>query len=334
MSGRNLLDGLLAAAKARISNRAQPKWVAPMLATLTDEVCSRQGWLFEPKWDGERCLAFRRGRELNLFSRNRIRLNAKYPEVIEAIHQQETTSFIADGEIVTFDGAISSFAKLQARMQVQHPSPDLIRKVPVWFYVFDLLYLDRYDIRQVPLGNRKEVLRNAFDFQGCLRFTEHRKTEGEDYYRRACQKGWEGIIAKNADSAYVPRRTRDWLKFKCKKEQEFAIGGYTDPRGSRRGFGALLLGYYRGKKLAYAGKVGTGFNQNLLRRLGEKLARLERPVSPFVEDGLPRRGVHWLKPKLVAQIGFTEWTSGGKLRHPRFLGLRDDKGPEDVLREG
>ena len=237
MFGRNLLDGLPADVKARLRNRAQPRWVAPMLATLTDEVFSRQGWLFEPKWDGERCLAFRRGRDLNLFSRNRIRLNTRYPEVVEAICRQQTTSFIADGEIVTFDGAITSFAKLQARMQVQHPSADLIRKVPVWFYVFDLLYLDRYDIRQVPLRYRKEVLRNAFDFRGCLRFTQHVKTEGEAYYRRACQKGWEGVIAKNGDSAYVSRRTRDWLKFKCKQEQEFVIGGYTDPRGSRSGFG-------------------------------------------------------------------------------------------------
>jgi DNA ligase D-like protein (predicted ligase) len=271
---------------------------------------------------------------LDLFSRNRIWLNAKYPEVVQAIHQQEATSFIADGEIVAFDGVITSFAKLQARMQVEHPSADLIRKVPVWFYLFDLLYLDRYDIRQVPLRCRKQALRNAFDFHGSLRFTEHRKTEGEDYYRQACQKGWEGIIAKNGDSVYVSRRTRDWLKFKCKQEQEFVIGGYTDPRGSRSGFGALLLGYYREGKLVYAGKVGTGFDHDLLRRLGEKLARLETPVSPFAEDGLPRRGVHWVKPKLVAQIGFTEWTAGGKLRHPRFLGLRDDKRPDDVVREG
>jgi len=219
-------------------------------------------------------------------------------------------------------------------MQVEHPPADLIRKVPVWFYFFDLLYLDRYDMREVPLRYRKEVLRNAFDFQGSLQFTEHRKTEGEDYYRRACQKRWEGIIAKNGDSMYVSRRTRDWLKFKCRQEQEFVIGGYTDPRGSRSGFGALLLGYYRGGKLVYAGKVGTGFDQDLLRRLGEKLARLETPVSSFAEDGLPRRGVHWVKPKLIAQIGFTEWTAGGKLRHPRFLGLRDDKRPEDAVREG
>ena len=155
MSGRNLLDGLPADVNARIRNRAQPSWIAPMLATFTDEVFSRQGWLFEPKRDGERCLAFRRGRDLNLFSRNRIRLNEKYPEVVEAFVSKN----IADGEILTFDGEITSFAKLQGRMQVAHPSADLIRKVPVWFYVFDLLYLDRYDIRQVPLRYRKQVRR-------------------------------------------------------------------------------------------------------------------------------------------------------------------------------
>src|SRR6202030_3717443 len=142
---------------------------------------------------------------------------------------------------------------------------------------------------------------------------------GEAYYRRACQKGWEGVIAKNGDSVYVSRRTRDWLKFKCTQEQEFVIGGYTDPRGGRSGFGALLLGYYRGGKLIYAGKVGTGFDHDTLRRLGRRFAELETATSPFDHDGLPRRGAHWLKPKLVAQIGFTEWTQGGKLRHPRFL---------------
>src|SRR6202790_3411895 len=225
MSVRNALDGLPAEAKARLRTRAPPKWVAPMLATLTDEVFSRQGWLFEPKWDGERCLAFRRGRDLDLFSRNRIRLNAKYPEVVEAIYQQQATSFIADGEIVTFDGDITSFAKLQARMQVAHPPADLIRKVPVWFYLFDLLYLDRYDIRQVPLRYRKQVLRNAFDFQGSLRFTEHLETEGEDYYRRACQKGWEGIIAKTGTA--------------CTCQGEHAIGSNSSARKSRSSSSAV-----------------------------------------------------------------------------------------------
>jgi bifunctional non-homologous end joining protein LigD len=333
MADRNPLKRLPAEAKAWLRKKSQPNWVAPMLATLTNERFSRERWLFEPKWDGERCLAFRRGCELSLFSRNRILLNEKYPEIMKVFHQQDTDFFIADGEIVTFKDGITSFARLQERMQVKHPSADLLRRVPVWLYLFDLLYLGHYDTRGVPLRYRKDVLRNTFDFKGSLRFTEHRETEGEDYYRKACRSGWEGVIAKNGDSVYVSRRTRDWLKFKCSTEQEFVVGGYTEPRGNRIGFGALLLGYYRGRKLVYAGKVGTGFDRDALRRLGKKLAELEAPSSPFESDGLPRGGVHWVKPRLVAQIAFTEWTREGKLRHPRFLGLREDKRPGDVVRE-
>ncbi len=334
MTSRNPLHGLPAEVKARLRERAQPRWVSPMLATLTDERFSREGWLFEPKWDGERCLAFRSGGELNLFTRNRIRLNEKYPELTAAFHRQRTDPFIADGEIVTFKDGITSFTKLQERMQVEHPSADLLRRVPVSLYLFDLLYLDRYDTRQVPLRFRKQVLRNAFDFQDSLRLTEHCETQGEAYFRKACRKGWEGVIAKNGDSVYVSRRTRDWLKFKCSQEQEFVVGGYTQPRGSRVGFGALLLGYYHGRKLVYAGKVGTGFDDDTLRRLRRTLGELATPTCPFDGDGLPRRGVHWVKPRLVAQVAFTEWTQGGKLRHPRFLGLREDKKPEEVVREG
>src|SRR3981081_1214077 len=200
MTSRNPLHGLPAEVKARPPDRAHTRWVAPMLATLTDERFSREGWLFEPKWDGERCLAFRSGGELNLFTRNRIRLNEKYPELTAAFHRQRTDSFIADGEIVTFKDGITSFTKLQERMQVEHPSADLLRRVPVSLYLFDLLYLDRYDTRQVPLRYRKELLRNNFDFDGLLRFTDHRETEGEAYYRNACRKGLEGVIAKNGDS--------------------------------------------------------------------------------------------------------------------------------------
>ncbi|HEU4343226.1 MAG TPA: non-homologous end-joining DNA ligase [Candidatus Binatia bacterium] len=334
MRDRKPLDGLPASAKARLRKIPQPEWVAPMLATLTDEHFSREGWLFEPKWDGERCLAFRRGRELRLFSRNRKRLNEKYPEITAAFDREKTASFIADGEIVTFQDGITSFAKLQQRMKVERPSADLLRRVPVYFYLFDLLYLDRYDIRQLPLRYRKEALREAFNFEGVLRFTDHCAREGEAYYQRACSKGWEGIIAKNGDSAYVSRRTRDWLKFKCRQEQELVIVGYTDPRGKRIGFGALLVGFYRSGKLVYAGKVGTGFDTETLRRLARKLAQLETPTCAFAGNGRPRRGVHCVKPKLVAQIGFTEWTREGKLRHPRFLGLREDKRPEEVVREG
>ena len=334
MVDRNPLELLPSKAKARLVKRTQPKWVAPMLATLTDERFSREGWLFEPKWDGERCLVFRRERDLSLFSRNRIRLDEKYPEIVAALRRQRIDSFIADGEIVALKDGITSFAKLQERMKVARPSEDLLRSVPVRLYLFDLLYLDHYDIRQVPLQYRKEILGGAFEFRDSLRFTEHQERDGEAYFRGACRSGWEGVVAKNGDSAYISRRTRDWLKFKCRHEQEFVIGGYTDPRGSRIGFGALLLGFYRGRTLIYAGKVGTGFNDDLLQHLGKKLAQLQIPNPPFADDTLPRRGVHWVKPRLVAQIGFTEWTVDGKLRHPRFLGLRDDKRPEEIVREG
>ena len=334
MVDRNPLELLPSRAKARLVRRTQPKWVAPMLATLTDERFSREGWLFEPKWDGVRCLVFRRERDLSLFSRNRTRLDEKYPEIVAALRRQRIDSFIADGEIVTFKDGFTSFAKLQERMKVARPSEDLLRSVPVRLYLFDLLYLDHYDIRQVPLQYRKEILGSTFEFRDSLQFTEHRERDGEAYFRRACRSGWEGVVAKNGDSAYISRRTRDWLKFKCRHEQEFVIGGYTDPRGSRVGFGALLLGFYRGRTLIYAGKVGTGFNDDLLQHLGKKLAQLQIPNPPFADDTLPRRGVHWVKPRLVAQIGFTEWTVDGKLRHPRFLGLRDDKRPEEIVREG
>jgi DNA ligase D-like protein (predicted ligase) len=333
MSWRNPLDALPATAKRRLLKRAQPTWVSPMLATISEERFTREGWLFERKLDGERCLAFCRGRDLRLLSRNRKRLNEKYPEIAEAFRQQEIDTFIADGEIVAFKGRITSFARLQQRMQLERPSAELLRTTPVWLYLFDLLYLDRYDTRRVPLRYRKELLHNCFDFQHSLRFVEHRDREGEACYREACRRGWEGVIAKNGDSAYVSKRTRDWLKFKCSREQEFVIGGYTDPRGGRIGFGALLVGYYLRGRLQYSGRVGTGFDHALLLRLRRQLVRLETATCPFASDGLPRRGVHWVKPNLVAQIGFTEWTPEGKLRHPRFLGLRDDKRPEDVVRE-
>ena len=334
MADPNPLDKLPARAKARLRKIAQPAWVPPMLATLTDKRFSREGWLFEPKWDGERCLAFRNGGDLQLFSRNQKRLNEKYPEITAAFHRQDTSSFFADGEIVAFKNGVTSFAKLQQRMQVEHPPANLLRMVAVSLYLFDLLYLDDHDTRQVPLRYRKQILRDTFDFRDSLRFTEHRETEGEVYYQQACRRRWEGLIAKNGDSEYVSKRTRDWLKFKCTREQEFVIGGYTDPQGERSGFGALLVGFYRREKLVYAGKVGTGYDSATLQRLARQLAQLETATCPFVGDGLPRRGVHWVKPKLVAQIGFTEWTPAEKLRHPRFLGLRQDKRPEEVVREG
>ena len=333
MANRNLFHELPPNVKAQLRRSAQPKWVAPMLATLVDEPFSRTGWLFEPKFDGERCLALRSAGNIQLLSRNQKQLNDKYPELVRAFRNQGTKRFAVDGEIVTFDGNATSFAKLQQRMQVRHPSDELRRKVPVWIYVFDLLHLDGYDTRRLPLRNRKQLLRKALDFTDPVRFTEHRETEGERYYREACRKGWEGIVAKKVDSLYVSKRSRDWLKVKCTRDQEFVVGGFTDPKGHRVGFGALLVGYYRAGKLVYAGKVGTGFDDETLQNLGNQLAQLETGTCPFMVGNPPRVGVHWVRPKLVAQIAFTEWTTEGKLRHPRFLGLRFDKRPQEVVRE-
>jgi bifunctional non-homologous end joining protein LigD len=291
MTHRTPFDDLPANAKARLRKGPQPEWVPPMLATLTEERFSRDRWLFEIKFDGERCLVFRRDGDVSLFSRNQKQLNEKYPELVSAFEEQKVGSFIADGEIVSFDGGIASFAKLQQRMRVQHPTKELMRKVPVCFYAFDLLYFYPYDVRQVPLRYRKDLLRKALEFEDLLRFTEHREKEGEAYYRSACDQGWEGVIAKNGQSVYVSGRSRDWLKFKCTNEQEFVIGGYTDPQGGRVGFGALLVGYYDHGKLRYAGKVGTGYDNATLRRLGKQLAAMETSASPFAVDSLPRRGV-------------------------------------------
>lgn len=304
-----------------------------MLATLTRDYFSDPDWVFERKLDGERCLAFREGKELRLLSRNRKELNDTYPEMVEALRKQKAGDFIVDGEIVTFEGAVTSFSRLQQRMQLRDPEEALQSGVPVFYYIFDLLYLDGHDTTQVPLRHRKALLKRALRFKDPLRYTAHRNAEGEAYHREACRKGWEGVIAKRADSPYSHSRSCHWLKFKCVNEQEFVVGGYTDPKGSRIGFGALLIGCYEGEDLVYAGQVGTGYDDDTLRRLKKRLSSIERQSSPFAGHGVPTRGVHWVEPKLVAQVGFTEWTEDGKLRHPRFLGLRRDKKPQEVVRE-
>jgi len=327
------LSKLDAAARGKLKKRAQPPWLSPMLATLTHEYFSDPKWIFERKLDGERCLAFRRGDDLRLMSRNQKTMNDQYPELVAALRKQPAHDFIVDGEIVAFEGALTSFERLQNRMHVSNPSPSLVRDTPVYYYLFDLLYLNGYDTTHLPLRDRKRLLKAAFSFKHPLRFTIHRNRAGLDFYHQACKDGWEGLIAKRADSRYLGKRSTDWLKFKCVNEQEFVIGGYTDPQGSRVGFGALLIGCYEGGELRYAGKVGTGYDDETLERLSETLSRIETKKRPFVDGDFPRKGVHWVKPELVCQVGFTEWTPDGKLRHPRFLGLRDDKDPRDVVRE-
>jgi DNA ligase D-like protein (predicted ligase) len=267
-------------------------------------------------------------------TRNQLQVTGTYPELADALGAQRADDFIVDGEIVAFEGDQTRFGRLQQRLGVRDPGPDLLAAVPVYFYLFDVLWADGRDVRPLPLRERKQLLRDLLSFDDPLRFTEHRDTEGEAYYREACSKGWEGVIAKRADAPYKGTRTKDWLKFKCESGQEFVIGGYTDPQGSRTRFGALLIGYYDPDgKFVYAGKVGTGFNRRTLDSLYAAMAPLERDSPPFDRGNLPRSKVHWVEPRLVCEVGFSEWTTDGQLRHPRYQGLRDDKDPTDVVRE-
>jgi bifunctional non-homologous end joining protein LigD len=303
---------------------------APDRAELMKAVLERQSfsdpaWLFERKLDGIRCLAVREHDEVRMLSRNDLDLGGRYPEVRDAVAAQTHRRFAVDGEVVAFDGQQTSFARLAQRAHTP---------VPVFFYIFDLLWVDGHDVRALSLRTRKRLLRAALAFHDPLRWTAHRNRDGEAMFSEACRKGWEGVIAKRADSPYRATRSRDWLKVKCEAGQELVIGGFTAPKGSRTDFGALLLGYFRDGELQYAGKVGTGFDQELLGSLGRRLGELRRETAPFADPSAIReRGVTWVAPELVAQIGFTEWTSAGRLRHPRFLGLREDKSATEVVRE-
>jgi bifunctional non-homologous end joining protein LigD len=294
-----------------------------MKAVLTDERFSDPGWIYERKLDGIRCLATKGDKRVDLRSRNDLSLNGRFPEIAAALERDSATNLVLDGEIVAFDGPQTSFSRLQQRGE--HPTP-------VFFYVFDILRDAGEDVTGEPLRERKARLRKALSFEDPIRFTTHRNGDGEAFYREACRKGWEGLIAKRADAPYTHGRSRDWLKFKCSAEQELVIGGYTAPRGSRTDLGALLLGYYDDGELRYAGKVGTGFTRETLRELAAQLAPLKRDRSPFADE-VRERTATWVEPELVAQVGFSEWTRDHRLRHPRFLGLRDDKAAREVVRE-
>ncbi len=318
--------------RKKIKKETFPKWMNPMLAKLTHNYFSDKDWLFERKLDGERCLIYKNRDKIRVMSRNKKKLNHVYPEIVETVKKQKAENFIVDGEVVAFEGNATSFSKLQNRMHLSSEKEARKSNVPVFFYIFDILYFDKYDLTKLELRNRKSILKNSIIFNDPLRYLVHRNKEGEKYFRQACKKKWEGVIAKKADSEYKHGRGSHWLKFKCSNQQEFIIIGYTDPQGERIGFGALLIGYYKKEKLKYAGKVGTGYNDKMLKKLSKMLSSIERKKSPLKEK-VNQKQVHWVKPKLVGEIGFTEWTSDGKLRHPRFLGLRRDKNPEDVARE-
>jgi len=325
-------ERLAADERERLREEPLPDWLDPMLATLTHDHFSDPDWLFERKLDGERVLAYRSDGGVRLLSRNAKALDDTYPEIHEAVANASDDPCVLDGEVVAFDGALTSFSKLQSRLQLSDPDQARASDVAVYYYVFDLLHLDGRSTRRLPLRARKSVLRAAVAFDDPLRWVSHRNEEGEAWLEEACAKGWEGLIAKRGAATYHHRRSREWLKFKCVNRQEFVVGGFTEPKGERDRFGALLIGYHEAGKLRYAGKVGTGFDQQTLEHLGELLEQRERRTSPF-DDGPREREVHFVTPDLVAEVGFTEWTDDGRLRHPRYLGLREDKAPQEVVRE-
>ena len=297
-----------------------------MKAVLTDAPFDDPNWIFERKLDGIRCMAHRGGGgPVRLVSRTDKDMTGQFPEVAEALAAQPVDGYVVDGELVAFRDGITSFSRLQRRAR---------ERVSVFLYVFDLLRLEGRDVRDLPLRERKALLRDSFQFGGHVRYSRHRNENGKELFREACKQGLEGLVAKRADSPYRSgARSRDWLKLKCHFEQELVIGGFTAPHGSRTDFGALLVGYYEDSRLRYAGKVGTGFDHATLEELGGRLRALERDDPPFADVHPIPRGTHWVEPELVGQIGFSEWTRDDRLRHPRYLGLRDDKPAGEVVRE-
>jgi bifunctional non-homologous end joining protein LigD len=281
-----------------------PEWLEPMAATLTQERFGTGGdWLFERKFDGIRLLAYKRGDEVRLYSRNR--LPQHLPEVARALARLPADEAILDGE-VAWDGQSG-------------------------YHVFDILWMDGRALTMMPLEDRRALLA-SLPFEAPLRRVE--LLDDADPWDRARREGWEGVIAKRRGSPYEHRRSKHWLKMKCELSQEFVVGGFTDPQGARVGLGALLVGYHDGADLVFAGKLGTGFDTALLLDLRARLDALHLDESPFTRAvGLPRLRAHWVTPQIVVQASFLEWTPNGKLRHPRLIGVRFDKDPREVVRE-
>jgi bifunctional non-homologous end joining protein LigD len=283
-----------------------PDWLEPMAATLTQDRFSGQDWLFERKFDGIRLLAYKNGAGVRLFSRNR--LPQHLPALASAIARLPVDEVILDGE-VTWDGRSG-------------------------YHVFDILWLNGRDVTSLPLEDRRALLQEL-PLDAPMRRVE--LVEDEKPWERASREGWEGVIAKRRGSPYEHRRSKHWLKMKCEASQELVVGGFTDPQGARVGLGALLVGYYESSDFVYAGKIGTGFDTTLLLDLRRRLDAIELPKSPFTKaTGLPRLRAHWVRPEIVVQVAFIEWTVHGKLRHPRLLGVHsehDIKPARDVTRE-
>ncbi|HEX4003580.1 MAG TPA: DNA ligase D [Candidatus Acidoferrales bacterium] len=313
---------------------AMPEHVIPALATLAEKAFSDPDWLFEIKWDGVRTLARVKDQQLKLWSRSRREITREYPEMAVLPNYVNGHDVWLDGEIVALDkDGRSDFQALQQRFSVQKPSAELLWKVPVVYYVFDILYCDGYDLRKAPLIERKKLLKRILDTDSLVRYSDHEVEKGQELYELARERRLEGIIGKQMRGAYPEGRTKSWLKFKFDQELDAVVGGWTDPRKSREHFGALLVGLYEGKKLEFIAGVGTGFSVSLQASLAERLRALQISDRPFAEEPDTRETAHWVKPELVARVTYGGWTDTRHLRQPRFAGLLEDHDPRDCTFE-
>src|SRR5713101_7836017 len=324
---------VLGAPRREVTGRSQPF----MLATLSDRPPADKGWLFEIKFDGVRVLAVRRGDKVELYGRSGHLITGRYPDLTHALLALPVEHFVLDGESVALDEAgRPSFQRLQPRMHLTNPRDieGAAARIPIEGVFFDCLDLDGYDLRRLPLTTRKDCLRLLVPPLGPVHYVDNVVGHGQAFLEAADEQRLEGIVAKRASSAYTGGRSRDWIKIKCHRRQEFVIGGYTDPQGSRGHFGALHVGLYDNGRLTYVSKVGTGFDQKGLKSLWEKLQPLARATPPFDTGETPRgRSHHWVEPKLVCEVRFSDWTQDGGIRHPIFVGLRSDQRPEDCRSE-
>jgi bifunctional non-homologous end joining protein LigD len=313
-----------------------PAVISPMLATLIPQPFSDPEWIYEIKLDGVRAVCFLKDGKMRLVSRNGKEMNLRYPELAGLTEMIGDKNAILDGEIVALDeNGKPSFQRLQSRIGLTKAKEieTLSVKFPVVYYVFDLLYYDRFNLMPAMLIHRKALLRDILIESDSVRFSQHYIGKGEQLFESAQKKRLEGIIAKKQSSLYVQKRSRDWLKIKTVLQQEVVISGYTSPRGSRSRFGALIVGLYRAGELIYVGHVGGGFNEGSLQQVYKMMQPLKTRNSPFAATPKTNEAVQWIRPALVCEVKFSEWTADGKMRQPIFLGLRDDKDPAQCVME-
>ena len=309
---------------------APPTKLGPMLATLADHSFSDPNWLFEIKWDGVRALAFLHDGQLKLRARSGNDITSQYPELHSLPNSITASQAILDGEIAVLDErGRSNFEKLQERMHVRNPSPNLVSEYPVVFFAFDLPYCDGYDLRETPLLERKQLLQKMLYSTASIRFSDHQLEKGRELFDLAKENGLEGIVAKRIDSRYVSERSNNWLKIKTSHTIDAVIGGWTAARGTGLPFGSLLLGLYDGKKFRFAGHVGSGFDAETHKEVFAKLKTLHADRSPFAQPPDTNEKPSWVRPELVARVRYSSWTDENRLRHPVFLSLREDAKPED-----